>query len=645
MNFSADSDNDIVQGIEDTLTSQGQARDASDQAVQAWELAKTQAKGEYRPDQPEYWPHVQQLSYDLLGLKQDADRPIIQPPGQEPTAIKPSRPLDMGTNSGLPTPSAGMQNSTGYPNYGEAVRRVGNKSKVDNDEIFQGLDWVEASKDLIKELKARDIPEEHILFALVNRIGITPETAKKFYDGNFAEELDESILREDNVYNHMTITTRSAYPYESYGMNANRDPFEWQMSSTRYVAKAIIIEGRYSYECRFEVVQSDTARWPHPWKFLKTEHDVNFALKVSLNQLNADSSYMKLTPDSTPLQYSNESNLLRTIKLMFESYNKIWGASSYQLVIFSTQTPSKLKFLMKVAKELEKINGLKISDNISLKLTNSAATDTAQRGMLYLAIKNSRGAKIKEDLVDETTDSSAFSATPFDAKHDFKRDGAEINRLARQNLLDMGMITEDHPAGNEQVLLESIGDIDAEESRMVDQPIEHMSYTVAPTKTATCYKLFRQRDGKLYPLFIGNKVETPVGKWVEAKFIPTPGFDKRPGWHVGILPMANHLKRHSTGWYAEDRVWAEVEVPADVDWQSKADQSPTKDLKNEVPVGGSYRFKRPKNQGGEWWIAGALKVNRVLSWDEVKAILDAAGQEDSKNPPRTKTPNKPKVMP
>ena len=32
------------------------------------------------------------------------------------------------------------------------------------------------------------------------------------------------------------------------------------------------------------------------------------------------------------------------------------------------------------------------------------------------------------------------------------------------------------------------------------------------------------------------------------------------------------------------------------------------------------RFKRPSNQGGEWLIAGSMKVNRVLNSDEVEEI-------------------------
>lgn len=152
-----------------------------------------------------------------------------------------------------------------------------------------------------------------------------------------------------------------------------------------------------------------------------------------------------------------------------------------------------------------------------------------------------------------------------------------------------------------------------------------ISFTEAPIprRTKKAYKLFatkKNRPGELFPLFIGANIPTPMGVWIAAEYRPTPGFAHRPGWHVGALPVANHLKRKD-GTFDPTRIWAEVEIPADIDWQAEADKSPTRDIKDEVPVGGFYRFKRPAHQGGEWWIAGAIKVNKILSWDEVEAIL------------------------
>ena len=55
------------------------------------------------------------------------------------------------------------------------------------------------------------------------------------------------------------------------------------------------------------------------------------------------------------------------------------------------------------------------------------------------------------------------------------------------------------------------------------------------------YKLFRIKDGKLYPLFINRKVETQIGVWMDAECYPTKGFAVRHGWHCCYQPLARHL--------------------------------------------------------------------------------------------------------
>lgn len=148
-----------------------------------------------------------------------------------------------------------------------------------------------------------------------------------------------------------------------------------------------------------------------------------------------------------------------------------------------------------------------------------------------------------------------------------------------------------------------------------------------PVKTKKAYKLFRtlkKQPGKIFPLFIGKTKATPVGEWIEAEFIPTKGFSERPGWHVGVTPFASHLMKKD-GTMQDGRVWAEVEIPDDVDWQSKANLTKTKDIQGEAPEGGHYSFKRPPSQGGEWLIAGAIKVIKVLTPQEVDNINQSSG--------------------
>lgn len=170
-----------------------------------------------------------------------------------------------------------------------------------------------------------------------------------------------------------------------------------------------------------------------------------------------------------------------------------------------------------------------------------------------------------------------------------------------------------------------------------------------PQKTQKAYKLFRTKgDGKLYPLFVHADKPVEMGKWLEAEEGPqgkTQGKVKsklgdlayRPGWHAGDLPIATHIGGKSDpslkkpDYRPDNHVWAEVEMAADKDWQAEAN-SRGKGVKahitDQVPAKGFYRYKTNPNMTGNWLIGGNMKVNRVLSDDEVKAINDAAGVAD-----------------
>ena len=176
------------------------------------------------------------------------------------------------------------------------------------------------------------------------------------------------------------------------------------------------------------------------------------------------------------------------------------------------------------------------------------------------------------------------------------------------------------------------------EGRSESEAVTRFSRTAAPKKTVKAYKLFRtlkNRPGELFPLFIGKTDAVKVGEWVEAEHIPTKGFAPRPGWHAGANPSAPHLR--SAGKIAPDRVWAEIEMPDDVDWQTVADGNKSAkksrgDIQDQVPKGGHYAFNTSKkgsdgtqNPAWAWLIGGAIKINRILSNDEVADILTKAG--------------------
>jgi hypothetical protein len=177
----------------------------------------------------------------------------------------------------------------------------------------------------------------------------------------------------------------------------------------------------------------------------------------------------------------------------------------------------------------------------------------------------------------------------------------------------------------------------------------------APRETVTAYKLFRtnpRHPEHLFPLFVDADRPVPMGEWLRAEAGPagkTEGRVKsklgdlayRPGWHAGDLPIATHIGGGGSPptYRPDNQVWAEIEMPADVDWQSIADsrarmtKAGLPDLKtahitDQVPYGGYYRYKTNPNMTGNWLIGGDMRVNRVLTDDEVRAINDAHGVAD-----------------
>jgi hypothetical protein len=165
--------------------------------------------------------------------------------------------------------------------------------------------------------------------------------------------------------------------------------------------------------------------------------------------------------------------------------------------------------------------------------------------------------------------------------------------------------------------------------------------------TLTTYKLFRTHNGKLYPLYVNANTETPVGVWIPAESGPRTDDGKvksklgklayRPGWHSSDLPLATHIgKKQADGTLAQaaDTVWCECEVKCDVDYQIAANKRGTNKKGvlvhrnaqlDYIPVGGFYRYKTNSKMTGEWLISGEIKVNRILTDEEVAAICAAHG--------------------
>lgn len=106
------------------------------------------------------------------------------------------------------------------------------------------------------------------------------------------------------------------------------------------------------------------------------------------------------------------------------------------------------------------------------------------------------------------------------------------------------------------------------------------------------YKLFRVKNGKLYPLFINRKEEVEIGKWLEAKCYPTKGFAIRTGWHCCYQPIAPHLKMKLAN--GEQRVWVVCEAED------------------------CEEYKRGESQGGTWVLAKKIRSNTNYGRGNIK---------------------------
>ena len=184
----------------------------------------------------------------------------------------------------------------------------------------------------------------------------------------------------------------------------------------------------------------------------------------------------------------------------------------------------------------------------------------------------------------------------------------------------------------------------------------------APNKTQKAYKLFKVKKGfpgELFPLFVGANESVTTGDWIAAKAgeLTTTKEGKtmvkstlgplayRPGWHSGEFAIATHIgaKKNPSDKAPtlrdSDQVWAEVEVGDDFDWQTEANNraEKTKDGKiiprtahitDQLPALGNYKYKTNSNMTGSWIISGEMKVNRVLTDEEVAKINEKSGSND-----------------
>ena len=176
-------------------------------------------------------------------------------------------------------------------------------------------------------------------------------------------------------------------------------------------------------------------------------------------------------------------------------------------------------------------------------------------------------------------------------------------------------------------------------------------------KVIHAYKLMKvDKDGKLHFPFADTGKWVRLGKWMEAEDVSSIGSDgrkttlvfrggtkgrmaPRPGFHCGDYPYASHIGVGGTQQQHEfignEDVWCECTLKAEIDYQPEADangRTPSgrinrqkADIRDHVPVDGTYRYKTNPTMKGTWIIGGTMRIDRIMYDDEVRSITDVQG--------------------
>lgn len=152
------------------------------------------------------------------------------------------------------------------------------------------------------------------------------------------------------------------------------------------------------------------------------------------------------------------------------------------------------------------------------------------------------------------------------------------------------------------------------------------------------YKLFRIRNGNLYPLYveakrpmpIGSLLQAQIGELVDETHVKASGcggrLALRPGFHSTTIPFTDWIgKKLPDGSLAQrvDTVWCECEVEGKE--QIVTDKCGLRTLPD-----GFYYYKTNSKQKDPWIISKTLTICRILTDQEVREICLANGIEPQK---------------
>jgi hypothetical protein len=148
----------------------------------------------------------------------------------------------------------------------------------------------------------------------------------------------------------------------------------------------------------------------------------------------------------------------------------------------------------------------------------------------------------------------------------------------------------------------------------------------------TTYKLFRIREGRLFPLYVEHTREMEIGVWLDARIgeladathVKSRGgspLSLRPGFHSTKVPFTDWIgKKGPDGrlYQRKDTVWCECEVEGDV--ETVVGRNGLRRLPRDW-----YYFKTNSRQQYAWIISNRILIRRILSRSEVEAICKAHG--------------------
>jgi len=150
------------------------------------------------------------------------------------------------------------------------------------------------------------------------------------------------------------------------------------------------------------------------------------------------------------------------------------------------------------------------------------------------------------------------------------------------------------------------------------------------------YKLFRTKQGRLYPLYVEADREMEVGKWLksgvgeayDATHVKAKGcgghLRRRSGFHSTIVPFTDWIgKKQPDGTLMQrkENIWCECEI------RGNQIEAKVKNGYDIVPDNSYYFFATNSKQESPWIISDWIKINRILSNEEVALICKQNGVE------------------